>query len=69
MDHLPNFYFEMKWDVDSSVMPLVGMFAPSDTFKIWKYKNQLRVDFTLIGYKNLKSKRSNISILFNPTNL
>jgi len=39
-----------------------------DTFKIWKYGKSIRVDYNLVGVKNLKAKKRDISIIFNPTN-
>lgn len=39
-----------------------------DTFKIWKKGNSLRLDYNLVGIKNLKAKKRNMSLLFNPTN-
>ena len=29
MEKLPDFYFEMKWNFDSSVIPFIGFIAPS----------------------------------------
>lgn len=56
----------MKWDFDSSFIPFVSRFAPSDTFKIWKYKDCLRVDSTLANFKKFKAKRRDMSLIFNP---
>lgn len=47
----------MKWDFESQIIPLLQKIAPSDTFKIWKYGKSLRLDNTIVGYKNLHSKR------------
>lgn len=68
MRHIPDCYLEIKYDFDSSVIPLVSSFAPSDTLKIWKKGNSVRLDSTLAGYKKLRSKRRELSLLYNPTN-
>jgi len=63
---MPNFYLEMKWDFESSLVPFLSKIAPSDTFKIWKYGKYLRMDNSLVSFKKLKSKRRNMSMIFNP---
>lgn len=64
----PDCYIEIDWEFDSSVLPLVSQFAPSDKFKIWKKGSSLRLDSTLAGYKKLRVKRRNQTIIFNPKN-
>ena len=65
LEATPNFYLEMKWDFESNLIPFVSKLAPSDTFKIWKYGKYLRMDYTLTGFKGLKAKRRNMSLIFN----
>lgn len=36
-----------------------------DTFKIWKYKNCLRLDNSLVSFKKLKAKKRNMSLIYN----
>jgi hypothetical protein len=55
---------EIHYEFDSSLIPLVSKLAPSDTIKIWKVGSSVRCDLTLVGYKSLRSKRRNLSIIF-----
>lgn len=61
---LPNFYVEIKWEFTSNVIPLVSKIGPHDTCKLWKIADKLRFDNTLVGWKNLRCKRRNISLIF-----
>lgn len=72
---LQDYELHVKWEFDSSIIPLVSKIGPSDTFKIWKVGNRVRLDSTIAGYKNLSTKRrpmcvasSKAAILFNPAN-
>jgi hypothetical protein len=70
--HLPDFEMQLAWQLGS---PLFGLllkhYAPSDTYKIWKVGNLLRVDGTLMGIDDKKRtliprwKRGHFSLLVN----
>ncbi|KAL6542918.1 hypothetical protein OROHE_010438 [Orobanche hederae] len=59
-----DFYMEISFHFESSVVPFIGKIAPSDTYKIWKRGGNLRADTTLSGYDGLKIQRANQSFLF-----
>ena len=61
---IPDFYMELKWKFNSSIIPLVSTFAPKDTYRIWKIGSSLRLDFTLVGISKLSGKRRDMSIIF-----
>ncbi len=52
----PNFYLEMRWDVNVKV-PLVSYLCPNDTCKIWKFDQNVRMDYSFVQFKNLSSVR------------
>mmetsp|Transcript_47737 Transcript_47737/g.58678 ORF Transcript_47737/g.58678 Transcript_47737/m.58678 type:complete len:666 (-) Transcript_47737:45-2042(-) len=58
-----DFYIEIDWKF-STWIPFLSRFCPYDTFKIWKYGSDFRIDISLIDFKNFKWERGNISILF-----
>jgi len=60
--NMDNIYLEMKWEI-TSIIPLVGRFCPSDTMRLWKSGNHIRVDFSLVGIEKLSWQRGNRSIL------
>lgn len=33
---IDDFYLEMKWEFNSSLIPFISKFAPNDVFKIYK---------------------------------
>jgi hypothetical protein len=61
---IPDFYVEMNWQFDSSVIPLVSRIAPHDTCKLWKIGSNLRLDTTIVGWKRLRCKRRPMSLVF-----
>lgn len=37
-----------------------------DTFKLWKEKNSLRLDYNLVGFNGIRAKKRDMSLIFNP---
>ncbi|KAL2513823.1 Ankyrin repeat family protein [Forsythia ovata] len=59
-----DFYMEMTFHFESSVIPFIGRIAPSDTYKIWKRGSNLRADMTLAGFDGFRIQRSDQTFLF-----
>ncbi|GAA0165060.1 scaffold/adaptor protein [Lithospermum erythrorhizon] len=59
-----DFYMEINFHFDSSVIPFVGKIAPSDTYRICKRGSNLRADMSLTGFDGFSIKRSAQTILF-----
>ncbi|XP_074584629.1 uncharacterized protein LOC141840515 isoform X2 [Curcuma longa] len=64
MRRMRDFYMEITFNFDSSVIPFISRIAPSDTYKIWKRGSNLRADTTLAGFDGFKIQRSDQTILF-----
>ncbi|CAH9119466.1 unnamed protein product [Cuscuta europaea] len=59
-----DFYMEITFHFESSVIPFIGRVAPSDTYRIWKRGSNLRADMTLAGFDGFRIQRSDQTFLF-----
>lgn len=64
MRRMRDFYMEITFNFESSVIPFITRIAPSDTYKIWKCGSNLRADMTLAGFDGFKIQRSDQSFFF-----
>ncbi|KAB1208146.1 Ankyrin repeat domain-containing protein 13B [Morella rubra] len=64
MARIRDFYMEITFHFESSVIPFIGRIAPSDTYRIWKRGSNLRADMTLAGFDGFKIQRSDQTFLF-----
>nr|XP_043611447.1 ankyrin repeat domain-containing protein 13C-like [Erigeron canadensis] len=64
MRRMRDFYMEITFQFDSSVIPFISRIAPSDTYKIWKRGANLRADMTLAGFDGFKIQRADQTVLF-----
>jgi hypothetical protein len=64
MHRMRDFYMEITFNFESSVIPFISRIAPSDTYKIWKRGANLRADMTLAGFDGFRIQRSDQSVLF-----
>ncbi|XP_042389669.1 ankyrin repeat domain-containing protein 13C-B-like isoform X2 [Zingiber officinale] len=64
MHRMRDFYMEITFHFESSVIPFISRIAPSDTYKIWKRGSNLRADMTLAGFDGFRIQRSDQSVLF-----
>lgn len=62
LEDISDFQIDMKFEWKSSIIPFIGTFAPSETFRIYKRDSNIRVDLYNKGDKTKNS--SNVSILF-----
>jgi len=53
LTQIPDFYCELHWECQSSWIPFLSKIAPSDDFQIWKVGSNIRLDFSLVGFKHL----------------
>ncbi|GAA0148860.1 scaffold/adaptor protein [Lithospermum erythrorhizon] len=59
-----DFYMEITFHFESSVIPFIGRIAPSDTYRIWKRGANLRADMTMAGFDGFRIQRSDQTFLF-----
>ncbi|KAH9622840.1 hypothetical protein KSS87_007178 [Heliosperma pusillum] len=64
MRRMRDFYMEITFHFESSMIPFISRIAPSDTYKIWKRGASLRADMTLAGFDGFRLQRADQSILF-----
>ncbi|KAE8771866.1 ankyrin repeat domain-containing protein 13C-like [Hordeum vulgare] len=64
LSRVQDFYLEVDFHFESSVVPLLSRAAPSDTYRIWKRGANLRADTTLAGFDGLRIRRADHSFLF-----
>lgn len=64
VQRMRDFYMELTFHFESSVIPFIGRIAPSDTYRIWKRGSNLRADMTLAGFDGFRIQRSDQSFLF-----
>ncbi|KAK8945725.1 hypothetical protein KSP40_PGU009560 [Platanthera guangdongensis] len=64
MTRMRDFYMEITYHFESSVIPFISRIVPSYTYKIWKKGANLRADMTFSGFDAFKIKRSDQSVLF-----
>lgn len=64
MRRMRDFYMEITFHFESSVIPFISRIAPSDTYKIWKTGANLRADMTLAGFDGFRIQRSDQSVIF-----
>lgn len=61
LSQCPNFHLEMKWEVN---VPLLSYFCPNDTCKIYKFYENVRMDYCFVEFKKMSSIKSPSSWFF-----
>ncbi|KAJ6850718.1 ankyrin repeat domain-containing protein 13C-like [Iris pallida] len=61
---VPDFYMELSFRFESSLIPFLSAVAPSDVYRCWKRGADLRVDTTLAGFDGLRVRRADQSFVF-----
>lgn len=64
LESLPDFKIDIQFNCKSNFIPFVRNIAPNDTYKIFKEGSKLRLDMTLVGFRQLKCVRGNLSVIF-----
>ncbi|XP_074584856.1 uncharacterized protein LOC141840699 isoform X2 [Curcuma longa] len=64
IERIQDFYMEITFNFESSVIPFIGRIAPSDTYRIWKRGPNLRADMTLAGFDGFRIQRADQTFLF-----
>ncbi|MQM12293.1 hypothetical protein Taro_045211, partial [Colocasia esculenta] len=64
ISRIRDFYMEITFHFESSVIPFIGRIAPSDTYRIWKRGPNIRADMTLAGFDGFRIQRSDQTFLF-----
>eukprot|EP00735_Rhodelphis_limneticus_P002011 TRINITY_DN12750_c0_g1::TRINITY_DN12750_c0_g1_i1::g.28725::m.28725 TRINITY_DN12750_c0_g1::TRINITY_DN12750_c0_g1_i1::g.28725 ORF type:complete len:499 (-),score=49.71,sp/Q5F259/AN13B_MOUSE/29.81/2e-48,GPCR_chapero_1/PF11904.3/2.6e-48,Ank_5/PF13857.1/2.2e-09,Ank_2/PF12796.2/4.1e-09,Ank/PF00023.25/1.4e-05,Ank_4/PF13637.1/0.006,Ank_4/PF13637.1/0.061,Ank_3/PF13606.1/0.081,Ank_3/PF13606.1/6.6e+02 TRINITY_DN12750_c0_g1_i1:82-1578(-) len=59
-----DYYLEMKWEIESKIIPFVSSFAPSDVYRVWKQGANIRCESSLTGFEGLRMQRGHISFVF-----
>ena len=65
---MPNFYLEIKWQVQSSIPMLTNLLsniANIDNFKIWKKGANIRFDSFMRGFSGNGVQKGHLSFVFN----
>lgn len=61
LKQIPDFSMEMTWEVN---IPLLSWLCPSDKCKILKSGANVKLDYTFVGFKNLRSVRVPSTFVF-----
>lgn len=69
LENTIDYQIKLKWEFDSSIIPLIGKIAPSDKITITKKGSHLRLDWSFVKYEKQKIKKRPMSLIFNAKNL